>query len=154
MTWVLFNFIKLITDRFEFKKIIDFYELFYFRSCGKLFVSGFYNKLKCFKSYRSIYKLSWLTYSGHGLPFGGIGKYIFRFLIIFWKANQFKQIVISLIGDSGMGNYHGKSSYETFSHQRSVLNRSFSAFSEKLGEARFVFINKKQIRYFLYFYIL
>ncbi|CAL8141231.1 unnamed protein product [Orchesella dallaii] len=47
----------------------------------------------------------------NGLPFGGIG-------------------------DSGMGNYHGKFSFDAFSHHRSVLNRSFSMLSEKLGEAR------------------
>lgn len=29
------------------------------------------------------------------------------------------------VGDSGMGRYHGKASFETFSHQKSVLNRSF-----------------------------
>lgn len=48
----------------------------------------------------------------HGLPFGGIGN-------------------------SGVGNYHGKYSFDTFSHHRSVLNRSFSMLSEKLGEARY-----------------
>lgn len=29
------------------------------------------------------------------------------------------------VGDSGMGRYHGKASFETFSHQRSVFNKSF-----------------------------
>lgn len=29
------------------------------------------------------------------------------------------------VGDSGMGRYHGKISFETFSHQRSLLNKSF-----------------------------
>ena len=29
------------------------------------------------------------------------------------------------IGNSGIGRYHGKTSFETFSHQRSVLNKSF-----------------------------
>ena len=29
------------------------------------------------------------------------------------------------VGDSGIGRYHGKTSFETFSHQRSVLNKSF-----------------------------
>ena len=29
------------------------------------------------------------------------------------------------VGGSGMGSYHGKASFETFSHHRSVLNRSF-----------------------------
>ena len=29
------------------------------------------------------------------------------------------------VGDSGIGRYHGKASFDTFSHQKSVLNRSF-----------------------------
>ncbi|HOD15248.1 MAG TPA: aldehyde dehydrogenase [Spirochaetota bacterium] len=29
------------------------------------------------------------------------------------------------IGDSGMGRYHGRSGFETFSHQRGILTRSF-----------------------------
>ena len=29
------------------------------------------------------------------------------------------------VGDSGMGNYHGKASFDTFSHQKSVLYRPF-----------------------------
>ena len=29
------------------------------------------------------------------------------------------------VGNSGMGNYHGKASFNTFSHQKSNLNRSF-----------------------------
>jgi aldehyde dehydrogenase (NAD+) len=29
------------------------------------------------------------------------------------------------IGDSGIGSYHGKASFDTFSHYKSVLNRSF-----------------------------
>jgi len=48
----------------------------------------------------------------NGLPFGGVGE-------------------------SGMGSYHGKVSFDTFSHRRSVLDRSMSRLSEKLGEARY-----------------
>lgn len=29
------------------------------------------------------------------------------------------------VGESGMGQYHGKYSFETFSHQKSILNKSF-----------------------------
>jgi aldehyde dehydrogenase (NAD+) len=29
------------------------------------------------------------------------------------------------VGNSGMGTYHGKAGFETFSHRRSVLRRSF-----------------------------
>lgn len=31
------------------------------------------------------------------------------------------------VGNSGMGNYHGKSSFETFSHRKSVLHKGFFA---------------------------
>jgi len=29
------------------------------------------------------------------------------------------------VGDSGIGTYHGKASFDTFSHQKSVLQKSF-----------------------------
>ncbi len=29
------------------------------------------------------------------------------------------------VGDSGMGNYHGKAGFETFSHYKSILQKSF-----------------------------
>jgi aldehyde dehydrogenase (NAD+) len=29
------------------------------------------------------------------------------------------------VGDSGIGRYHGKTSFETFSHYKTVLHRSF-----------------------------
>jgi aldehyde dehydrogenase (NAD+) len=41
------------------------------------------------------------------------------------------------VGDSGMGQYHGKFSFDTFSHKKSVLRRGFSLLSEKLGESRY-----------------
>lgn len=42
------------------------------------------------------------------LPFGGVGK-------------------------SGMGAYHGKYSFDTFSHKKAVLIRNYSVIGEKLG---------------------
>lgn len=41
------------------------------------------------------------------------------------------------VGASGMGNYHGKNTFLTFSHQKSVLVRDFSALGEYLGERRY-----------------
>lgn len=41
------------------------------------------------------------------------------------------------IGDSGMGCYHGKFTFDTFTHSRGVLERSFSPLSEALGQARY-----------------
>ena len=29
------------------------------------------------------------------------------------------------VGASGMGSYHGKASFDTFSHKKSILNKSF-----------------------------
>jgi len=41
------------------------------------------------------------------------------------------------VGASGMGAYHGKYTFSTFSHQKSVLVRDFSALGEYLGETRY-----------------
>ncbi|KAG8174139.1 hypothetical protein JTE90_022540 [Oedothorax gibbosus] len=46
------------------------------------------------------------------LPFGGVGK-------------------------SGLGAYHGKYSFDTFSHKKAVLIRNYAMIGEKLGEARY-----------------
>ncbi|GFY10470.1 aldehyde dehydrogenase family 3 member A2 [Trichonephila clavipes] len=46
------------------------------------------------------------------LPFGGVGK-------------------------SGLGAYHGKYSFDTFSHKKAVLVRNYAMIGEKLGEARY-----------------
>ncbi|MCX5969558.1 MAG: aldehyde dehydrogenase family protein [Cyanobacteria bacterium] len=35
------------------------------------------------------------------------------------------QLAFGGVGESGMGNYHGEAGFRTFSHHRSVLNRSF-----------------------------
>lgn len=64
-----------------------------------------------------------LSISGQGLPFGGVGE-------------------------SGMGAYHSEFSFDTFSHSRSVLVRSVSALSEKLGEARYPPYTNNKIRMF------
>jgi len=41
------------------------------------------------------------------------------------------------VGASGMGNYHGKYTFLTFSHHKSILVRDFSAFGEYLGVTRY-----------------
>ncbi|XP_015919631.1 aldehyde dehydrogenase family 3 member A2-like isoform X2 [Parasteatoda tepidariorum] len=41
------------------------------------------------------------------------------------------------VGMSGMGTYHGKYSFDTFSHKRSVLVRTLNSFGEYLGKARY-----------------
>ncbi|CAG9860433.1 unnamed protein product [Phyllotreta striolata] len=41
------------------------------------------------------------------------------------------------VGNSGMGAYHGKSTFETFSHRKSVLHKDMGALGEKLGSIRY-----------------
>ncbi|KAG8191405.1 hypothetical protein JTE90_010581 [Oedothorax gibbosus] len=41
------------------------------------------------------------------------------------------------VGMSGMGTYHGKYSFDTFSHKRSVLVRSNNCIGEYLGKSRY-----------------
>lgn len=41
------------------------------------------------------------------------------------------------VGLSGMGNYHGKFSFDTFSHQKSVVHKNLGVLGEKLGAARY-----------------
>lgn len=51
------------------------------------------------------------------------------------------------VGPSGMGNYHGKASFDTFSHKKSVLNKSFlldirlryPPYKQKLNFVRWLF---------------
>ncbi|CAG0888073.1 unnamed protein product [Cyprideis torosa] len=41
------------------------------------------------------------------------------------------------VGQSGMGLYHGKYTFETFTHKKSILVRSFNAIGEKLASIRY-----------------
>lgn len=41
------------------------------------------------------------------------------------------------VGMSGMGNYHGKYTFDTFSHQKAVLERNYNSIVEKISEARY-----------------
>jgi acyl-CoA reductase-like NAD-dependent aldehyde dehydrogenase len=40
------------------------------------------------------------------------------------------------VGESGMGYYHGKFSFETFTHQKGVVFRDFSYLGDKVGMFR------------------
>lgn len=53
-----------------------------------------------------------LHYAADGLPFGGVGY-------------------------SGMGAYHGKHTFDTFTHKKSVLVRNFQNIPEKIMSARY-----------------
>ena len=52
------------------------------------------------------------------------------------------------VGDSGMGAYHGKFSFDTFSHKKAILQRGFSYVSEKLGESRYPPYNQSKLDMF------
>lgn len=41
------------------------------------------------------------------------------------------------VGNSGMGAYHGKYSFDTFTHKKSVLSRSYNGLIEKAMKSRF-----------------
>lgn len=50
------------------------------------------------------------------------------------------------VGSSGMGSYHGKYTFKTFSHEKAVLGRDFSRFGEFLGQSRYPPYSDKKIR--------
>lgn len=41
------------------------------------------------------------------------------------------------VGNSGMGAYHGKYTYDTFTHKKSVLHKDLGVLGEKLSSARY-----------------
>lgn len=41
------------------------------------------------------------------------------------------------VGMSGMGRYHGKYSFDTFSHHKAILERNYNFVGEKISEARY-----------------
>lgn len=51
------------------------------------------------------------------------------------------------VGSSGMGAYHGKYSYDTFTHKRSVLHKDLGALGEKLSAARYPPLSKGKLAY-------
>lgn len=51
------------------------------------------------------------------------------------------------VGNSGMGSYHGKFSFDTFSHKKSVLHKDLGALGESLSAAKYPPLSKKNIQY-------
>lgn len=41
------------------------------------------------------------------------------------------------VGNSGMGNYHGKASYSTFTHRKSCLHRDYNKIADFIGSKRY-----------------
>jgi len=50
-------------------------------------------------------------------------------------------------GESGMGNYHGKYTFETFSRERSSIIRDYSFLADKLGVFRYPPYNDLKINF-------
>ncbi|XP_050299194.1 aldehyde dehydrogenase, dimeric NADP-preferring-like [Anthonomus grandis grandis] len=50
------------------------------------------------------------------------------------------------VGASGMGNYHGKKSFDTFVHKKSVLQRNYNIIGEKLQELRYAPFTPKRMK--------
>ncbi|XP_077291797.1 aldehyde dehydrogenase type III isoform X3 [Arctopsyche grandis] len=51
------------------------------------------------------------------------------------------------VGASGMGVYHGKSSYDTFTHKKSCLAKNFNALGEKLASGRYPPYTDKKVSF-------
>ncbi|KAF9581177.1 Aldehyde dehydrogenase [Lunasporangiospora selenospora] len=49
------------------------------------------------------------------------------------------------IGPSGMGAYHGKASFDTFTHTRSTMVKKLSVIGEKISEARYAPYSEKNL---------
>ncbi|XP_066941585.1 aldehyde dehydrogenase, dimeric NADP-preferring-like isoform X1 [Macrobrachium rosenbergii] len=50
------------------------------------------------------------------------------------------------VGHSGMGSYHGKFTFETFTHKKSCLSRSYNSFIDKAMRARFPPYTEKNLK--------
>ncbi|KAL3273359.1 hypothetical protein HHI36_014807 [Cryptolaemus montrouzieri] len=51
------------------------------------------------------------------------------------------------VGNSGMGNYHGKYTFDTFTHKKSCLYKDMGYIGEKLGESRYPPFNDTKIAF-------
>ncbi|KAJ8929571.1 hypothetical protein NQ314_017735 [Rhamnusium bicolor] len=51
------------------------------------------------------------------------------------------------VGNSGMGAYHGKYSFDTFTHKKSVLHKDLRFLGEKLGAARYPPLSDSKMAY-------
>ncbi|XP_060521842.1 aldehyde dehydrogenase family 3 member A2 [Cylas formicarius] len=51
------------------------------------------------------------------------------------------------VGTSGMGNYHGKYSFDTFSHKKSVLYKDLGMLGEVLSSSRYPPYSEKKLAY-------
>ncbi|XP_050298328.1 aldehyde dehydrogenase, dimeric NADP-preferring-like [Anthonomus grandis grandis] len=54
------------------------------------------------------------------------------------------------VGQSGMGSYHGKYSFDTFSHKKSVLWKDLGLLGEKLGAAKYPPFTRAKMNYLMF----
>lgn len=52
------------------------------------------------------------------------------------------------VGSSGMGRYHGKYSFDTFSNKKAVLLRNYNAIGEAVGRKRYPPLDEYKLSYF------
>jgi len=58
------------------------------------------------------------------------------------------------VGESGMGKYHGKFSYDTFTHRKGVLARDYSFITENFAAIRYPPYNSAEVKLqFLYLFL-
>jgi hypothetical protein len=72
----------------------------------------------------------------------------YKFVHILYAFFTVEGLPFGGVSNSGMGNYHGKYSFDTFSHKKAVLHRSFSAIGEKLGSPRYPPYTDGKLRFF------
>lgn len=53
------------------------------------------------------------------------------------------------VGNSGMGHYHGKYTFDTFSHKKSCLYKNLGVIGEKLGESRYPPFNERKTKFLM-----
>lgn len=51
------------------------------------------------------------------------------------------------VGNSGIGSYHGKFSFDSFSHKKSVLHKDLGVLGESLSAAKYPPLSKRKIQY-------
>lgn len=64
--------------------------------------------------------------------------------VIFHAANA--ELPFGGVGNSGMGAYHGKFTFDTFTHKKSCLSRSYNSLIEKAMGARYPPYSEKKLK--------
>lgn len=73
------------------------------------------------------------------------GKQFFSFIFGMLES-LLSQSLFAYLQESGMGSYHGKYSFDCFSHRKSCLARDFSFVTEKLSAIRYPPYNRTELK--------